>query len=62
MLFEMSKMHQVSFLVSQGWLVKDEIDALVDTLSNPTLKVNKKIVMVSDTYFVVIELQSEIYA
>ena len=51
---------------SLPWLVKDEIDALVDTLNNSTLTEDKTIIMVSVAYlvtisvFVKIELWSEI--
>jgi len=41
---------------SLPWLVKDEIDALVDTLNNSTLTEDKTIIMVSVAYLVTISV------
>jgi hypothetical protein len=48
------KMHQVSSFLAI--IVKDEIDALVNTLRNPASKVDKRIIMMSVAYFIMIEL------
>jgi hypothetical protein len=46
---------------SLSWVVKDEIDALLDTLSHTTLTVDKMIITVGVAYSVVLALRSEIF-